>query len=119
MSERKRVLSASDRRAATASSYTLATSPSKYERTPPVNSTAVSAVEPGGPCTLYLGFTEKSPRSMKTFCPRSVSRNSTNARAALGLRAPARIAMGSGVTKAFLGATYLMSKPASFSSKAM
>ena len=27
--------------------------------------------------------------------------------------------MGSGVTKAFFGATYLMSKPASFSSKAM
>src|SRR6266852_1515633 len=61
----------------------------------------------------------KSPRSMKTFCPRSVRRNSTKARAALGFRAPARMAMGSGVTKAFLGATYLMSKPASFSSKAM
>ena len=41
------------------------------------------------------------------------------ARAAFGLRAPARMAMGSGVTKAFFGATNLRSKPASFSSKAM
>ena len=41
------------------------------------------------------------------------------ARAAFGLRAPARMAIGSGVTKAFLGATNWMSKPASFSSKAM
>ena len=41
------------------------------------------------------------------------------ARAALRLRAPARMAIGSGVTKAFLGATNLRSKPASFSSKAM
>src|SRR6266436_8035558 len=119
MSERKRVLSASDRLAATTSSYTLATSPSKYDRTPPVNSTAVSAVEPAAPCTLYFGLTEKSPRSVKTLCPRSVSRNSMKARAALGLRAPARIAMGSGVTNAFFGATNLRSKPASFSSNAI
>ena len=56
---------------------------------------------------------------MNTFCPRSVMRNSMKARAAFGLRAPARMAMGSGVTKAYLGATNLMSKPASFSSKAM
>ena len=41
------------------------------------------------------------------------------ARAAFGLREPARMAMGSGVTNAFFGATNLMSKPASFSSKAM
>ena len=41
------------------------------------------------------------------------------ARAALGLREPARIAIGSGVTNAFFGATYFSSKPASFSSKAM
>src|SRR5262245_18287768 len=42
-----------------------------------------------------------------------------NARAAMGWRAPRRIAMGSGVTKAFFGATNLRSKPASFSSNAM
>ena len=41
------------------------------------------------------------------------------ARAALGLREPARIAIGSGVTNAFFGATNFSSKPASFSSKAM
>ena len=41
------------------------------------------------------------------------------ARAAFGLRAPARIAMGSGVTNAFFGATNFRSKPASFSSNAM
>ena len=84
-----------------------------------MNSTASSAGEPGGPCTLYFGVIGNSPRSMKTRWPRSLRRNSTNARAAFGLRAPARIAMGSGVTKAFLGATNLRSKPASFSSNAM
>src|SRR5213593_1122247 len=119
MSLRNFVFNASERRVATASSYTLDTSRSKYERTPPVNSTAISALEPGAPWTLYLGVIGKSPRSVKTLCPRSVSRNSMKARAALGLRAPARMAIGSGVTKAFFGATNLMSKPASFSSNAM
>ena len=112
-------MSASERLVATASSYTLATSPSKYERIPSVNCTASSAVEPGGPWTLYFGVTGNRPRSMKTFWPRSVRRNSTKARAALGLREPARMAIGSGVTNAFLGATKRMSKPASFSSNAM
>src|SRR2546425_8654009 len=56
---------------------------------------------------------------MNTFWPRSVSRNSMNARAAFGLRAPARMAIGSGVTNAFFGATNLRSKPASFSSNAI
>src|SRR5689334_12766097 len=56
---------------------------------------------------------------MKTFCPRSLRRNSMKARAALGLRAPVRMAIGSGVTNAFLGATNLRSNPASFSSNAM
>src|SRR5881296_2576188 len=119
MSLRNFVFNASERRVATASSYTLETSRSKYERTPPVNSTAISAVEPGGPCTLYLGVIGKRPRSMNTFWPRSVSRNSMNARAAFGLRAPARMAIGSGVTNAFFGATNLRSKPASFSSNAI
>src|SRR5574342_400474 len=41
------------------------------------------------------------------------------ARAVRGCFAPARIAIGSGVTKAFFGATNLMSKPASTSSNAM
>ena len=41
------------------------------------------------------------------------------ARAAFGLREPARIAIGSGVTNAFFGATNFSSKPASFSSNAM
>src|SRR5574337_788747 len=97
----------------------LETGASKYDRTPPVNSTASSAVDPGGPCTLYFGVIGKRPRSMKTRCPCSVRRNSTKARAALGCLAPARIPMGSGVTNAFFGDTNLMSKPASRSSKAM
>ena len=80
---------------------------------------AAIAVDPGGPCTLYLGVIGNRPRSMKTFWPRSLSRNSTKARAALGLREPARMAIGSGVTKAFFGATNFSSKPASFSSKAI
>src|SRR5204862_327485 len=41
------------------------------------------------------------------------------ARAAVGVREPARIAIVSGVTNAFLVATNLRSKPASFSSNAM
>src|SRR5207245_10692027 len=93
--------------------------PTNYEVIPPVNYTASSSVEPGGPWTLYFGVTGNSPRSMNTLLPRSVRRNSTKARAALGLREPARMAIGSGVTNAFLGATKRMSKPASFSSKAM
>ena len=84
-----------------------------------MNSTAFSATEPGGPWTLYLGVIGNSPRSMKTRWPRSVSRNAMNARAARGCFAPARIAIGSGVTKAFFGATNLTSKPASTSSNAM
>src|SRR5437016_6849693 len=52
MSVRNFCLSASDRFCATVSWYTLDTSRSKYDRTPPVNSTAISAVEPAGPCTL-------------------------------------------------------------------
>src|SRR5215475_10843507 len=86
---------------------------------PPVNCTASSAVEPGAPWTLYRGVIGNRPRSMNTRWPRSVSRNSMNERAALLLRAPVRMAMGSGVTNAFFGATKRRSKPASFSSKAM
>src|SRR5262249_12538368 len=119
MSVRNFCLSPSDRFCADASSYTFETSRSKYERTPPVNSTAISAGEPGAPCTLYFGVIGKRPRSMNTRCPPSLRGNSMNARAALGLRAPARMAIGSGVTNAFFGATNLRSKPASFSSKAM
>ena len=91
---------------------------SKYERTPPVNSTAISIFEPGAPCIRNFGLMGKSPLSMKTFWPCSVRRNSMNARAAFGCFAPARMAMGSGVTNAFFGATNLMSKPETLSSNA-
>ena len=86
---------------------------------PPVNSTAISAREPGAPCTRYFGVIGNTPRSIATRWPRSDSMNSMNARAAFGCLAPARMAIGSGVIQAVFGATNLMSKPASRSSNAM
>src|SRR6266478_2919588 len=67
---------------------------------PPVNSTAISAWEPGLPWTRYFGVIGNTPRSMAMFWPRSESMNSTKASAALGRLEPARMPIGSGVIHA-------------------
>ena len=76
---------------------------------PPVNSTAISAWEPGLPWTRYFGVIGNTPRSIATRCPRSDSMYSMNARAALGCLVPAMMPIGSGVIQAVFGATNLIS----------
>src|SRR3970040_904369 len=53
---------------------------------PPVNSTAISAWEPGLPWKRYLGVIGKTPRSIAMRCPRSESMYSMNHGARVGLQ---------------------------------